>query len=144
MVAVLHSFAPHHDEEEEEKILTLDRLLTIVNPRQKRYPLKTQNGQPLYKWPFAPFIDQGGERLTMWDHFPHLPSYLHSLHICAVVAQRQFARLPRVSARGRKSSRQCALHRSHLQAHPDLPDVAKERSVPTLPKIQKRSRKDDW
>ena len=36
MVAALHSFAPHH-EEEEEKILTLDTHLTIVNPRQNRY-----------------------------------------------------------------------------------------------------------
>ena len=43
----------------------------------------------------------------MWDHFPHLPSYLHFLHTCALVAQRRFARLPRFSARGRKSSRQC-------------------------------------
>ena len=41
----------------------------------------------------------------MWDHFPHISSHLHSLHTCALVAQRRFARLPRVSARGRKSSR---------------------------------------
>ena len=69
----------------------------------------TQNGQNLYKWPFPPFIEQGGARLTMWDHFPHLPSYLYSLHTCAHDAQRKFARLPRVSARGRKSSRQRVL-----------------------------------
>ena len=110
MVAALQSFAPHHAEEEEEKkmekILTLDKHLTIVNPRQIGIPLTTQNGQPFYKWPFPPFIDQGGECLTMWDHFPHLPSYLHSLHTCAHVAQRRFARLSWVSARGRKSSRQ--------------------------------------
>ena len=37
----------------------------------------------------------------------------------------------------------CALHRRLLQAHLDLPDAAKERSVRTLPKIRKRSRKDD-
>ena len=42
MAAALQSFAPHHDEEEEgeekkKKILTLDRHLTIVNPRQNRY-----------------------------------------------------------------------------------------------------------
>ena len=42
----------------------------------------------------------------MWDRFPHLPSYLYFLHTCARVAQRRFAHLSRVSARGRKSSRQ--------------------------------------
>ena len=42
----------------------------------------------------------------MWDHFPHLLPYLHFLHTCAHVAQRQFAHLSRFSARGRKSSRQ--------------------------------------
>ena len=71
MVAALQSFAPHHaEEEEEEKELTLERHLTSVNPRQNWYTLTTQNGQPLYKWPLPPFIDQGGERLTMWDLIP--------------------------------------------------------------------------
>ena len=37
--------------------------------------------------------------------FPHLPSYLYSLHTCARIAQRRFAHLSWVSARGRKSSR---------------------------------------
>ena len=38
MVVALQSFAPHHaEEEEEEKILTLDIHLTTVNPRQNRY-----------------------------------------------------------------------------------------------------------
>ena len=31
----------------------------------------------------------------------------------------------------------CALHLRLLKAHLDLPDAAKERSVQTLPKIQK-------
>ena len=41
----------------------------------------------------------------MWDRFSHLPSCLYSLHTCARVAQRRFAHLSQVSARGRKSSR---------------------------------------
>ena len=89
MVAALHNFAPHHDEEEEEekeenrKLLTLDRYLTPSNPRQNGIPLITQNGQPLYKWPFPPFIDQGGERLTMWDRPPptYLPIYISYIHV---------------------------------------------------------------
>ena len=81
MAAALHSFAPHHEEgeeeEEEEKILTLDRHLTIVNPRQNRYtPNDSKWATPL-QVALPPFIDQGGERLTMWDRFPtYLPIYI--------------------------------------------------------------------
>ena len=114
MVAALHSFAPHHDEEEEEekkkkknrKLLTLDRYLTQSNPDKNGISLITQNGQPLYKWPFPPFIDQGGERLIMWDLFPPLLPYPHFLRTCASVAHRRFALFFRVSACGQKSSRQ--------------------------------------
>ena len=43
----------------------------------------TQNGQPLYKWPFPPFIDKGGECLTMWDLFPllYFPIYISHIHV---------------------------------------------------------------
>ena len=37
-----------------------------------------------------------------------------------------------------------ALHRRLLQAHLDLPNAAKERSVQTLPNIQEGSRKGHW
>ena len=30
----------------------------------------TQNGQPFYKGPLPPFIDQGREGVTMWDKYP--------------------------------------------------------------------------
>ena len=55
------------------------------------YTPKTQNGQPFYKGPLPPFIDQGGEGVTMWDKCSHpflmYNSYehVHALHI------RQFA-----------------------------------------------------
>ena len=80
MAAALHSFPPHHDGEEEEEeeeeeeigkeVTNPKQTLNYSNPRQNRYTLMTQNGQPHYKWPFPPFIVQGGECLTMWDLFP--------------------------------------------------------------------------
>ena len=47
----------------------------------------TQNGQPFYKGPLPPFIDQGGVGVTMWDKYPpYSPMYIsykhvHALHI---------------------------------------------------------------
>ena len=79
-------------EQKKKKMLTLDRHLTILSLDKNRYTLTTQNGQPLYKWPLPPFIDQGGERLTMWDHFPPLLPYPH-LQIQHVGVQRCTSRV---------------------------------------------------
>ena len=54
-------------------------------------------------WPSLPFIDQGGKRLTTWGG---LPTRAFLSPLCAFAAPRHFACFPRVSACGRKSSRQ--------------------------------------
>ena len=96
---------------EEEHNKTLDK---DSNARPKWYTLMTQNGQPFHKGLLPPFIEQGGEGVTMWDRYSPLTLLCtFPTRMCACCTS------PTRPLRGRKSLR-----------HPPPPNPHIHRNVP--------------